>query len=129
MTSEVGITGMTDRERCAKSTGVARTSFTEWDLRCWLAFGESEKPPDHQWYSPPLMASQSVCRVCRDTMRCGTSCGDLPYTDRWCWKPVREKYEKAKKSLVSRAQIQRMLKRDLITQDQVQPLLEAKWGL
>ena len=121
-------TNKTDRNRCAKATGVTPNSFTEQDLRRWLRFGEPEKPPRHQWYSPPMMASQSVCRECRETMRYGTS-GDLPYTDQWCWKVLKEKHEKAKKSLVSQNQVERMLQQGLITQDQVQPLLEARWGL
>lgn len=120
---------MDDRERCAKETGVAPDSFTNWDLRSWLAFGEPEKPPRHEWRAPPLAPSQSVCQRCGDRLKHGTTVSGHPYTERWCWKTLREEYAKAKEPIVTPEQIDRMLQQGLISQEQVEPLLQATWGL
>lgn len=120
---------MDDRQRCAKATGTSAKDFTEWDLRFWLACGEPENPPEHRWGPAPLAPSQSLCRECGDVLKHGRGVGDLPYTERWCWKELREKYAKAKKPILTREQVDRMFQQGLISEEQVDPLLQATWGL
>lgn len=74
-----------ERLRCASSTGVDPSSFTDQDVVLWGRFGEPQIPPSHDWYSPPLMASQLVCRRCGDTLKHGRTYAGTPFTNRWCW--------------------------------------------